>query len=145
RALQLTDWPTARDPIATTGGGFHPLRGLALNTSPAEGTPSGPIQGAFPVLFGMIGALTGQARRWEPAFVVPYAELRRAELCDLAPGACAAPPRAAVSLPAPSIFTRAGLLSAVYVPERIEPTSAASAGYQFDPFMMLGLFLLGER
>jgi hypothetical protein len=145
RALQLTDWPTPRDPIAGSGGPFHPLRVLAINTSRAEGTPSGPIQGTFPVLFGMIGALVGQARQWEQAFVVPYAELRRSELCDLRPGACEAPPRAAISLPAPSLFTRAGLMTAVFAPEKIEPASATSDAYQFDPFAMLGLFLLGER
>ncbi|APR76742.1 Hypothetical protein A7982_02089 [Minicystis rosea] len=145
RALQLTDWPTPRAPIAGSGGPFHPLRVLAINTSRAEGVPSGSIQGAFPALFGMIGAFVGQARQWEQAFVVPYAELRRQELCDLRPSVCDAPPKVAVSLPAPSLFTRAGLLSAVYVPEKVEPASAAADAYQFDPFMMLGLFLLGER
>lgn len=143
RALQLTDWPTPRAP-GTGRAGYHPLRVLALNTNRSESVPSGPIQGAFPMLFGMIGALVSQTRQWEQAFVVPYAELRRNEVCDLRPGACEAP-RAAVSLPTPSAFSRAGLLTSIWVPEKLEPTGATTDAYQFDPLMMLGLFLLGER
>jgi hypothetical protein len=146
RALQLSDWPAPRAPIQASGGPFQPLRVLAVNTNRAEGSPNPPIQGAFPVLFGMIGAFVGQARQWEQAFVVPFAQLRRSEACDLAPRLCeapAAPP--VISLPTPSLFTRAGLLTAVYAPEKLEPAGAASDAYQFDPFMMLGLFLLGER
>jgi hypothetical protein len=145
RALQLTDWPLTREPITKGGGPFLPLRVLTINTNRAEGTPSNVAHGVFPVLFGMIGSFVGQGRAWEQAFVAPYAELRRNSLCELAPAACASSARAMVSLPAPSLVTRAGLLTAVFAPEKLEPSGASTDNYQFDPLMMLGLFLLGER
>jgi predicted acylesterase/phospholipase RssA len=114
---------------------------LAINTGRGEGMTNRAPTEALGVTLATMGQFTSQVRSDELALgptksasddddqrlVDAYLELTRIE--------------AAASLGQPLT----GKLRTVYVPEEIRPSVLFADGYAFDPWIMRGLFLWGER
>ncbi|MEP7122932.1 MAG: patatin-like phospholipase family protein [Byssovorax sp.] len=114
---------------------------LAINTGRAEGIPSRTAPDALGITLATMGQFTAQVRSDEIA---------------LSPTKCAADDddqrlvEGYLNLPG-GVLTASvgqpltGKLRTVYVPEEIKPTALFADGYAFDPWVMRGLFLWGER
>ncbi len=131
--------PAARA-VAYTNG-----KVLAVNTFRSLGTPVASIEGLTPVALGTIVTIGTGLIGWETSYAGLEQHRRRAHACEvgklvkldaLCPGG---PP----SLAGPSAAAP-GMLE-VSVPDDIAPAALFASGYTFDPVVMRGLFLWGER
>jgi len=118
---------------------------LALNTFRALGTPVSHIEGLTPVALGTVVTIGTRLIGWETSYAGLEQHRRHAQACevgrlvDIAALCPKGPPSAVGPSTAPS-----GLLS-VSVPDDISPPNLFASGYTFDPLVMRGLFLWGER
>jgi hypothetical protein len=133
--------PAARAATYTFG------RVLAVNTHRAHGVPAPAPKGVLPLLLGTFDALGAGSRAWELRYARSYQEARKQLACDLAvrfaDGVLCEAPALAPGSPA-----RDGLdgdLYDVWVPEDIAPSVLSAGGYTFDPVVMRGLFLWGQK
>jgi hypothetical protein len=133
--------PAARAATYTFG------RVLAVNTHRAHGVPGPAPKGVLPLLLATFDALGAGSRAWELRYARVYQEARKQLACDLAvrfaDGILCEEPAAAPGSP-----SRDGLdgdLYEVWVPEDIAPSALSAGGYTFDPVVMRGLFLWGQK
>ena len=133
--------PAARAATYTFG------RVLALNTHRAHGVPAPSPQGVLPLLLGTFDALGAGSRAWELSYTRVYQEARKQLACDIgvrfADGILCDVPPAAPGGPATDGLE--GDLYEVWVPEDIAPGVLSAGGYTFDPLVMRGLFLWGQK
>jgi hypothetical protein len=118
---------------------------LAVNTFRALGTPVAHIEGLAPVALGSVVTIGTRLIGWETSYAGLEQHRRHAHACevgrlvDIAALCPSGPPSAVGPSTAPT-----GLLS-VSVPDDIAPAALFASGYTFDPLVMRGLFLWGER
>lgn len=115
---------------------------LAVNTHRAEGIPKGAWSNAFGILMGAVDNMVLQNRQWEMAQAQLWRtdQLRKQEVVNKALG------RALTGhLTAVPPLQLSGDLLPVFVPDKIEPRELFADGYTFDPFVMKGLFLHGQK
>jgi hypothetical protein len=112
---------------------------LAVNTSRAEGQASTPPKGAVPILLATTDTLGAGQRNWELAYARAYQRERARRACEL--GDRVGQPELCNAL-APT--ANHGLFS-VWVPDDIAPAALFAKGYTFDPLVMRGLLLWGEK
>jgi hypothetical protein len=133
--------PAARAATYTLG------RVLAVNTQRALGVPGPAPQGVLPLLLGTFDALGAGSRAWELRYARVYQEARKQLACDLAvrfaDGILCEAPRATPG--GPSSDGLDGDLYDVWVPDDIAPSVLSAGGYTFDPVVMRGLFLWGQK
>jgi hypothetical protein len=133
--------PAARAATYTLG------RVLAINTHRAHGVPAPEPKGVLPLLLGTFDSLGAGSRAWELRYARSYQEARKQLACDLAVR-FAEGVLCEVPAPSPGSPTRDGLdgdLYEVWVPEDIAPSVLSAGGYTFDPAVMRGLFLWGQK
>ncbi len=133
RAMMLT---RARYGVERSG------RVLVISTERSEGLAApDPSSGMEDALYSL-GALVHQMHHWETAYANLYRNQRDGRIRFFesvvlghdVEGLSVASPGAGF-----------GSLYAVFVPASLEPRRLAAAAYQFDPLMMRGLFLWGQR
>jgi hypothetical protein len=128
--------PAARAALFTRG------KVLAVNTFRALGLPVKEVKGLSNVALGMIGTLGVQLVEWEVGTAEGVIARRREQACRV--GALTG----VTALCPPPAPVGAGLatdLLNVWVPDDIAPKVLAAAGYTFDPVVMRGLYLWGQR
>jgi hypothetical protein len=125
--------------------GFTNGKVLAVNTFRALGTPVSGIEGLTPVAFGTVVTIGTRLIGWEMSYAGLEQHRRRAHACELGRlvGIAALCPGGLTSVVGPSAASP-DLLS-VSVPDDIAPAALFASGYTFDPVVMRGLFLWGER
>ena len=113
---------------------------LAVNTTRAEGQPQEAPAGAVPILLSTTDMLGGGQRSWELAYARAYQRERVARACELG--------RDLGELELCAVLGQAGpndgMLS-VWVPDDVAPAALFAKGYTFDPLVMRGLFLWGQK
>lgn len=120
-------------------------RVLAVNTHRVAGLPRSKPANALGVVFTSLGAFADQVRQWEMADAQFARTDQQDRLCAI--GKLVAMPLgcpSAKAVGAPTLQLTGDILP-VYVPEDITPNSLIAAGYAFDPEIMQGLFLWGEK
>jgi hypothetical protein len=128
--------------------GFTNGKVLAINTFRALGTPVRHIEGLAPITLGAMTVIPTRMIGWETSYAALEQQRRRAHACELGKlvgndALCHASAPASVGVtPAPE--KTPGLLS-VSVPDDISPADLFATGYTFDPVVMRGLFIWGER
>ena len=117
---------------------------LALNTFRATSTPVASVEGLAPVLLGTLTTITIRMIGWETSYAGLEQHRREAHACEVGRllGITALCARGAPGAAAPTIEPR---LLSVSVPDDIAPSQLFATGYTFDPVVMRGLFLWGER
>ena len=133
--------PAARAATYTVG------RVLAVNTHRAHGVPAPPPKGVLPLLLGTFDALGAGSRAWELRYARVYQQARKQLACELA-SRFADGVLCPESAPTPGGPANDGLdgdLYDVWVPEDIAPSVLSAGGYTFDPVVMRGLFLWGQK
>lgn len=140
--------------VSPAGKDAMPTRVLAVNTHRAEGIVSRPPPHAISVLFGSIGAIVEQTRLWEMAYAQRLDPRRQERLClierNLRTESLFCPQLTAHVAPreVTEAFPQLGVGDAVlpiFIPEDINPPELFAEGYTFDPVIMKGLFLWGQR
>jgi hypothetical protein len=131
--------PAARAVTSTRG------KVLAINTFRALGTPVTHIEGLTPVVLGTIITIGTRLIAWETSYAGLELHRRRAQACEVGKlvhddALCAGGPPGVTGPTAGA----PGLLS-VSVPDDITPAALFASGYTFDPVVMRGLFLWGEK
>jgi hypothetical protein len=118
---------------------------LAINTFRALGTPVMNIEGLTPVALGTVVTIGTRLIGWETSYAGLEQHRRRAHACDLGHlvGNASLCPGGPPSLTGPSAAPPD--LMSVSVPDDIAPAQLFASGYTFDPVVMRGLFLWGER
>jgi hypothetical protein len=116
-------------------------RVLAINTSRAEGIPSAAPKGALEVTFATMSQFTQQVRSTELA-MAPTKSSGDDEDQKIVDAYLRLPGASAVASLAQPLT---GKLRTVYVPEELTPRVLFADGYAFDPWVMQGLFLWGEK
>ena len=118
---------------------------LAVNTFRALGTPVAHIEGLTPVALGTVVTIGTRLIGWETSYAGLEQHRRRAHACEVGRllGIGALCPNGPPSVVGPSAAPP-DLLS-VSVPDDIAPAALFASGYTFDPIVMRGLFLWGER
>jgi hypothetical protein len=118
---------------------------LAVNTFRALGTPVAHIEGLTPVALGTVVTIGTRLIGWETSYAGLEQHRRRAHACEvgrlLGIGALCPngpPPAVGPSAASPDLLS-------VSVPDDIAPAGLFASGYTFDPIVMRGLFLWGER
>jgi hypothetical protein len=133
--------PAGRAAMYTLG------RVLAVNTHRAHGVPAAAPQGLLPLLLGTFDALGAGSRAWELRYARVYQQARRQLACELArrfaDGVLCTEPHPVPG--GPAIDALNADLYEVWVPEDIAPTVLSAGGYTFDPVVMRGLFLWGQK
>jgi hypothetical protein len=118
---------------------------LTVNTFRALGTPVMHIEGLAPVALGTVVTIGTRLIGWETSYAGLEQHRRHAHACELGQlvgnaSLCpAGPPNVAGPAAAPPE------LMSVSVPDDIAPAQLFASGYTFDPIVMRGLFLWGER
>jgi hypothetical protein len=130
--------PAARAVGATRG------KVLALNTFRAVSTPVASVEGLAPVILGTLTSLGIRMIGWETSYAGLEQHRREAHACEVGRlvGITALCGGGAPGAAAPTIEPR---LLSVSVPDDITPSHLFASGYTFDPVVMRGLFLWGER
>jgi hypothetical protein len=130
--------PAARAVGATRG------KVLAINTFRATSTPVASIEGLAPVMLGTLTSIGIRMIGWETSYAGLEQHRREAHGCEVGRlvGISALCAHGAPGAAAPTIEPR---LLSVSVPDDIAPTQLFATGYTFDPIVMRGLFLWGER
>jgi hypothetical protein len=131
--------PAARAVTFTTG------KVLAVNTFRALGTPVTGIEGLAPVALGTVVTIGTRLIGWETSYAGLEQHRRHAHACELGRlvGIGALCPGGPPNLVGPSAAPPE--LLSVSVPDDIAPRELFASGYTFDPIVMRGLFLWGER
>lgn len=129
-------------PPGSARGGQLEGRVLAINTHRVEGIPSSVPATAPDLLFNFIGGFVEQTRQWELAYATALERARARRYAAIErlyhPGVTAALPVAVPPAPGGNVYS-------VFVPDDIKPTPLSATGYVFDPVVMTGLFLWGQR
>jgi hypothetical protein len=130
--------PAARAVGATRG------KVLALNTFRAASSPVASMEGLAPVLLGSLTTMSIRMIGWETSYAGLEQHRRRAQACEIGKlvGSSALCPSGAPGAAAPTMEPQ---LLSVSVPDDIRPSNLFASGYTFDPVVMRGLFLWGER
>ena len=130
--------PAARAVGATRG------KVLALNTYRAMGAPVAGLEGFAPIVLGTINAFVIRMIGWETSYAGLEQHRRRAHDCEIGRlvGSTVLCPNGAPGAAAPAMEPQ---LMSVSVPDDISPPQLFASGYTFDPVVMRGLFLWGER
>lgn len=117
-------------------------RVLAINTHRAEGIPSRGPAGAPGLLFDFVGGLVDQTRQWELAYSGALERLRRQRYGALR---CLVEDCGAIGARVATPALPTGNVMSVFVPDDIRPSTLTAGGYVFDPVVMTGLFLWGQK
>jgi hypothetical protein len=130
--------PAARAVGATRG------KVLALNTFRALGAPVAAMEGFAPIALGSLNAIVIRMIGWETSYAGLEQHRRRAHFCEIGRlmGSTVLCPNGAPGVPTPAMEPQ---LMSVSVPDDISPPQLFASGYTFDPVVMRGLFLWGER
>ena len=130
--------PAARAVGATRG------KVLAINMFRATSSPVGSVEGLAPVILGTLTSIGIRMIGWETSYAGLEQHRREAHACEVGSllGITALCARGAPGAAAPTVEPR---LLSVSVPEDIAPAQLFATGYTFDPVVMRGLFLWGER
>ena len=130
--------PAARSVGATRG------KVLALNMYRATSSPTASAEGFAPVILGTLTTIVTRMIGWETSYAGLEQHRREAHACEVGGllGMTALCTRGAPGAAAPTMEPR---LMSVSVPEDIAPAQLFASGYTFDPVVMRGLFLWGER
>jgi hypothetical protein len=130
--------PAARA-VAYTNG-----KVLAVNTFRALGTPVAGIQGLTPIVLGTLTTIGTRMIGWETSYAGLEQHRRRSHACEVGKlTGCGPPCPEGMPIVGPAAASPA--LMAVSVPDDIAPQALFASGYTFDPVVMRGLFLWGER
>jgi hypothetical protein len=118
---------------------------LAVNTFRALGTPVAGIEGLAPVALGTVVTIGTRLIGWETSYAGLEQHRRRAHACELGRlvGIAALCPGGPPGMVGPAAAPPE--LMSVSVPDDINPAQLFASGYTFDPVVMRGLFLWGER
>jgi hypothetical protein len=118
---------------------------LAINTFRALGTPIKNIEGLAPVALGTVLTIGTRLIGWETSYAGLEQHRRRLHACELGSlvGIDALCAKGAPGAVGPSAGS-SDLLS-ISVPDDITPAQLLASGFTFDPVVMRGLFLWGER
>jgi len=130
--------PAARAVGATRG------KVLALNVFRAMSTPVAGVEGLAPLVLGTLTTIGIRMIGWETSYAGLEQHRRQAHACELGGlvGSSALCSSGAPGAAAPTLEPR---LLSVSVPDDIAPSQLFATGYTFDPVVMRGLFLWGER
>lgn len=130
--------PAARAVGATRG------KVLALNTFRAVSSPIASIEGFAPVVLGTVSTIGIRMIGWETSYAGLEQHRRHAQACEVGKlvGSTVLCPSGAPGAAAPTMEPQ---LLSVSVPDDIKPSQLFASGYTFDPVVMRGLFLWGER
>jgi len=125
--------------------GYTDGKVLALNTFRALGTPVSDLKGLTPLALGTVITIGTRLIGWETSYAGLEQHRRRAHACELGrmvsnTSLCPAGLETAVGP-----WAAAPSLMSVSVPDDIAPAALFATGYTFDPIVMRGLFLWGER
>jgi hypothetical protein len=131
--------PAARAVSYTSG------KVLALNTFRALGTPVTHIQGLTPIVLGTVISIGTRMIGWEISYAGLEQHRRHMQACELGRlvGSFLLCPQSELEVVGPAMG--APRLLSVSVPDDIAPAALFASGYTFDPVVMRGLFLWGER
>lgn len=116
-------------------------KALAINTTRAEGVPNLAPRGALGVTLATMNQFTQQVRSTELA-LAPTKDTADDDDQKILDAYLHLPSAGAVASEAQPLT---GKLRTVYVPEEITPKILFADGYSFDPWVMQGLFLWGEK
>ncbi len=130
--------PAARAVGATRG------KVLALNTYRAVASPIESIEGLAPVVLGTLTTMGIRMIGWETSYAGLEQHRRIAQACEVGKlvGSTALCKAGAPGAAAPTVDPQ---LLSISVPDDIRPAQLFASGYTFDPVVMRGLFLWGER
>jgi hypothetical protein len=130
--------PAARAVGATRG------KVLAVNMFRATSTPMASVEGLAPVILGTVTSIGIRMIGWETSYAGLEQHRRRAHACEVGRllGIMALCVRGAPGAASPTMEPQ---LLSVSVPDDIAPAQLFATGYTFDPIVMRGLFLWGER
>jgi hypothetical protein len=130
--------PAARAVGATRG------KVLALNTFRAVASPVASIEGLAPIVLGTLTTMGIRMIGWETSYAGLEQHRRFAQACEVGKlvGSTVLCPSGAPGAAAPTVEPK---LLSISVPDDIRPPQLFATGYTFDPVVMRGLFLWGER
>jgi len=117
---------------------------LALNTFRALGTPVVAVSGLAPILLGTLTTIGTRMIGWETSYAGLEQHRRRVHACEVGKLTGCGPP-CPEGMPIVGPAAASPGLMGVSVPDDIAPSALFASGYTFDPIVMRGLFLWGER